>query len=76
MNGKGVEEDSGGSTVEGKPAAAPPAPPKVGLFELFKFSTPFDAFLIISGVCLGKSMDQISIKTQKSKCRLFLKVDQ
>jgi hypothetical protein len=72
MNGKAVEEDSGGSTVEEKlAAAAPPTPPKVGLFELFKFSTPFDAFLIISGVCLGKSMDQISIKTSDHKCGLL-----
>ena len=55
MNGKATMDDSGGSTVEGKPPKTP-GPPKVGLFELFKFSTPLDTFLIISGVCLGKSV--------------------
>ena len=64
-NGKekttGNEEDS---TVDEKPVP----PPKVGLFELFKFATPLDAFLIVSGLFLGRysqfDSHRLSLKVQ------------
>merc|ERR1712226_1561912 len=43
----------------------PPAPPPVGLIELFKFSTPLDAFLVIFGLTVafgcGSSMPLLCI---------------
>jgi hypothetical protein len=50
--------------------AAPSTPaPKVGLLQLFKFATPLDVFLILTGLFLGKwrSMECASLVPVSAK---------
>jgi len=59
------EEETGGSKGKEETKAEPPGPPPIGLIELFKFSTPLDAFLIIFGLSMalacGSSMPILCI---------------
>jgi len=58
---KGKKEDEKEKEAE----EGPPVPPPVGLIELFKFSTPLDAFLVIFGLTVafgcGSSMPLLCI---------------
>jgi hypothetical protein len=64
FSGNGTTDVSNGKTMQSKddissgedekPAPSPPAAPKVGLFQLFKFAAPLDVFLIVLGLFLGK----------------------
>jgi len=60
-----MEKEKKEDEKEKEEEEGPPVPPPVGLIELFKFSTPLDAFLVIFGLTVafgcGSSMPLLCI---------------